>query len=95
MTSGDPAKLMTAPWLDGQIITDDGPVVVDHVYETHTCFVFLDTTRAYKVRKPIDLGFLDYRTLPARYYCSWIPKARCAISGRWAVFYHSCCWIWN
>jgi hypothetical protein len=36
------------------------------VAETHASVVVLVGDRAYKVRKPVDLGFLDYRTREAR-----------------------------
>ena len=32
------------------------------VCETHTAIVFFAGDRAYKVKKPVDLGFLDYTT---------------------------------
>ena len=35
------------------------------VAETHSAFVFFVGDRAYKVKKPVDLGFLDFR--PARH----------------------------
>lgn len=34
--------------------------------ETHSGIVVLIGDRAYKVKKPVDLGFLDYRTEPSR-----------------------------
>lgn len=36
------------------------------VCETHTATLFFLGDRAYKVKKPVDLGFLDYTTLAAR-----------------------------
>ncbi|MCX4913123.1 AAA family ATPase [Streptomyces sp. NBC_01281] len=36
------------------------------VCETHTAIVFFAGDRAYKVKKPVDLGFLDYTTRAAR-----------------------------
>lgn len=36
------------------------------IRETHTAVVFLVGDRAYKIKKPVDLGFLDFRTLQAR-----------------------------
>ncbi|MEU5122624.1 AAA family ATPase [Streptomyces asoensis] len=36
------------------------------VCETHTAIVFFAGDRAYKVKKPVDLGFLDYTTTAAR-----------------------------
>src|SRR6266540_2767518 len=38
--------------------------------ETHISWVFLAGEYAYKVKKPVDLGFLDFTTLQARrFYC--------------------------
>ncbi len=37
--------------------------------ETHISWVFLAGDHAYKVKKPVDLGFLDFRTLEARRRC--------------------------
>jgi uncharacterized protein len=34
--------------------------------ETHISWVFLTAAEAWKVKKPVDLGFLDFRTLAAR-----------------------------
>ncbi|WP_230203325.1 bifunctional aminoglycoside phosphotransferase/ATP-binding protein [Parafrankia discariae] len=34
--------------------------------ETHTAILFLTADRVYKLRKPVDLGFVDLRTRPAR-----------------------------
>ncbi|HEV7204154.1 MAG TPA: AAA family ATPase [Jatrophihabitans sp.] len=36
------------------------------LHETHSSVVVLLGDRAYKVKKPVDLGFLDFRTLAAR-----------------------------
>jgi uncharacterized protein len=36
------------------------------VRETHSAVVLLVADRAYKVKKPVDLGFLDFRSLEAR-----------------------------
>lgn len=46
----------------GRIETSDGPLHVVREHETHSAWVFLTDTRAFKIRKPIDLGFLDYST---------------------------------
>lgn len=35
-------------------------------HETHTAAVFFAGDRAYKVKKPVDLGFVDFRTREAR-----------------------------
>lgn len=37
------------------------------VAETHSAVVFFFGDRAYKVKKPVDLGFLDFRTREARH----------------------------
>jgi aminoglycoside phosphotransferase family enzyme/predicted kinase len=39
-----------------------GPAIA----ETHSAIVFFVGDRAYKVKKPVDLGFLDFRTVEAR-----------------------------
>ncbi|HLE60311.1 MAG TPA: AAA family ATPase, partial [Thermoanaerobaculaceae bacterium] len=39
------------------------------VVQTHISFIFLTDTHAYKVKKPVDYGFLDYTTLPKRLEC--------------------------
>jgi aminoglycoside phosphotransferase family enzyme/predicted kinase len=36
------------------------------VAETHSAVVFFHGDRAYKVKKPVDLGFLDFRTIASR-----------------------------
>ncbi len=36
------------------------------VYETHSAAVFFLGDHAYKVKKPVDLGFLDFTTPSAR-----------------------------
>ncbi|MES1209959.1 MAG: hypothetical protein ABUS79_28820, partial [Pseudomonadota bacterium] len=33
---------------------------------THASWVFLTETDAFKVKRPVDLGFLDYRTVDDR-----------------------------
>ncbi|MEV6019262.1 MULTISPECIES: AAA family ATPase [unclassified Streptomyces] len=51
-------------------MTDAGPSIGPspraEVCETHTAIVFFAGDRAYKVKKPVDLGFLDYTTRSAR-----------------------------
>jgi aminoglycoside phosphotransferase family enzyme/predicted kinase len=40
------------------------------VIETHISYVLLTGERAYKIKKAVDLGFLDFRTLASRrFYC--------------------------
>ncbi|MFF3890076.1 AAA family ATPase [Streptomyces sp. NPDC001914] len=43
-----------------------GPPPRAEVCETHSAIVFFAGDRAYKVKKPVDLGFLDYTTRSAR-----------------------------
>ncbi len=55
-------------------LTDPGiyPHAVDRVelVETHISWVFLAGDRVYKVKKPVDLGFLDFTTLERRrFFC--------------------------
>jgi aminoglycoside phosphotransferase family enzyme/predicted kinase len=46
------------------------PVDGVEVVETHISWVFLAGDRVYKVKKPVDLGFLDFRTLRRRrHFC--------------------------
>jgi len=44
-------------------------VSVVRMIETHISWVFLTGPWAYKVKKPVDLGFLDFTTLEARRRC--------------------------
>jgi uncharacterized protein len=45
---------------------DAPPLPRAEVCETHTAVVFFVGDRAYKLKKPVDLGFLDYTTVAAR-----------------------------
>ena len=51
------------------------PDVYDHqvadiqLIETHISWVILTGEYAYKIKKPIDLGFLDFSTLEKRLFC--------------------------
>ncbi len=46
------------------------PVERVQLIETHISYVLLTGRFAYKIKKPLDLGFLDFSTLAARrYYC--------------------------
>lgn len=53
-------------WQDGAVVGPDGPLRIERVHETHTAWVFLTTTQAFKLRKPVDLGFLDYGSIDKR-----------------------------
>ena len=59
------------------------PVSRIEVLETHISWIVLTGEFAYKIKKPVDLGFLDFRTLQKRrHYCkeelrlnrSWAPE---------------------
>lgn len=44
--------------------------ILEEVIETHISKVYLTASHAYKVKKPVSLGFLDFSTLAARrFYC--------------------------
>ncbi len=48
----------------------DEPATSVEVVQTHISFVFLTDNFVYKVKKPVDYGFLDYTTLEKRrFYC--------------------------
>jgi aminoglycoside phosphotransferase family enzyme/predicted kinase len=48
-----------------------GPVDVVEVRQTHISVVFLAGSYAYKIKKPVDLGFVDYSTLERRcHFCT-------------------------
>ena len=59
----DPARLIEALSDPSAYPDAAGPVVVHH---THISAVFLAGPWAYKVKKPLDLGFLDFTTLERR-----------------------------
>jgi aminoglycoside phosphotransferase family enzyme len=47
------------------------PVSTVEVRQTHISVVFLTDTQAYKVKKPVDLGFLDFRSPERRrHFCA-------------------------
>src|SRR5262249_54057755 len=45
------------------------PVGTVEVRQTHISVVFLAGDRAYKVKKPVEMGFLDFRELESRRRC--------------------------
>ncbi|MDH5178414.1 MAG: AAA family ATPase [Gammaproteobacteria bacterium] len=47
----------------------DHPVSHMQLVETHISSVILTGTYAYKLKKPVDLGFLDFSTLAKRKFC--------------------------
>lgn len=47
----------------------DHPVESFELLETHISWVLLTGPFAYKIKKPVSLGFLDYSTLAKRHHC--------------------------
>lgn len=69
--SADPA-FSVADWIDAlaRPAAYAHPVDTVEVHQTHISIVFLAGRFAYKVKKPVNLGFLDFRTLDQRkYFC--------------------------
>lgn len=63
MPSPDGADPAGPAWYPAHLTGPDGHAAVA---ETHSGVVFFAGDRAYKLKKPLDLGFLDYRTREAR-----------------------------
>ncbi|HYM55029.1 MAG TPA: AAA family ATPase [Solirubrobacteraceae bacterium] len=61
---GESVDLALLRALADPALYDGGPV---QVHETHASWVFVGGDRAYKIKKPVALGFLDYSTLPLRH----------------------------
>lgn len=57
-------------WSSGLVQPMDSNLDIIESIETHTCRVFFSSTHAFKVRKSIDLGFLDYSTPEKRLACA-------------------------
>ncbi|GGW42218.1 hypothetical protein GCM10010503_18230 [Streptomyces lucensis JCM 4490] len=57
---------MTGPGSRGTAPHDGPPPVRAEVRETHTAVLFFVGDRVCKVKKPVDLGFLDYSTAASR-----------------------------
>lgn len=59
-------------WVKGLLNPDAYPHAAGkiHIIETHISWVFLTGKYAYKVKKPVDLGFVDFTTLELRkFFC--------------------------
>lgn len=59
-------------WIRGLLEADAYPHAVGKIQliETHISWVFLTGEYAYKIKKPVNLGFLDFSTLEARkFFC--------------------------
>ena len=47
------------------------PVSSVHLVQTHVSFIFITDNLVYKIKKPVDLGFLNFTTLDRRrFYCN-------------------------
>ncbi|MGA2284738.1 MAG: AAA family ATPase [Dehalococcoidia bacterium] len=60
------------PHVEGLLLPSTYPHPVERVelIQTHISYVFLAGEYVYKVKKPVDMGFLDYTTLEERkFYC--------------------------
>lgn len=65
-------KNLRTGWVRGLFDADAYPHPVGKIQliETHISWVFLTGEYAYKIKKPVDLGFLDFSTLEARkFFC--------------------------
>src|SRR5512143_1205654 len=46
------------------------PVTSVHLVQTHISFIFITDHFVYKIKKPVDFGFLNFTTLDRRrFYC--------------------------
>lgn len=65
-------KHLRPDWIRGLFESDAYPHPVGKIQliETHISWVFLTGEYAYKIKKPVDLGFLDFSTLERRkFFC--------------------------
>jgi aminoglycoside phosphotransferase family enzyme/predicted kinase len=70
--SGNPPECPTATAFIAALMAPTGfdhPVTSCQLIETHASWVILTGTYAYKIKKPVDLGFLDFSTLEKRRFC--------------------------
>ncbi|MFO1351683.1 MAG: AAA family ATPase [Gammaproteobacteria bacterium] len=68
MGNHDPQTLIAA-LQDARLY--DHPVVRFEVLETHISWVLLTGPYAYKIKKPVDFGFVDFTTLAKRCHYCW------------------------
>ncbi|MBS0398168.1 MAG: aminoglycoside phosphotransferase, partial [Proteobacteria bacterium] len=66
MSAEPPAGNTLVQALRAKLARDCGEVVV---HETHISWVLLAGTHAFKIKKPVRLGFLDFSTLESRRHC--------------------------
>ena len=61
------------PWVVSALLKTSAypePTSTVEVLQTHVSFLFITDTLVYKVKKPVDFGFLDFTTLDRRrFYC--------------------------
>jgi len=64
--------LTEQPWISALLQPEAFAHDVDQLelIETHISWVILTGKFAYKIKKPIDLGFLDFSTLEKRHDCA-------------------------
>jgi aminoglycoside phosphotransferase family enzyme/predicted kinase len=68
MTPSPDQSVLAAALLDPNVY--EHPVERVEKLETHISYIFLAGSYAYKVKKAVNLGFLDFSTLPKRhFYC--------------------------
>lgn len=73
MNAQTPAPHPQPAWLNGLFLPTAYPHAITSVrlIETHISWVFLTGEYAYKIKKPVDFGFLDFSTLEKRqFYCA-------------------------
>ena len=68
MSSAAPDPVAIPPLVRRLLSADAYPHPIHgiHLVETHISWVFLTGTHVYKVKKPVDLGFLDFTSLERR-----------------------------
>jgi aminoglycoside phosphotransferase family enzyme/predicted kinase len=67
-----PSRKMPLPSLIASLMKPgvyDHPVKKCELIETHASWVILTGSYAYKIKKPVNLGFLDFSTLEKRRFC--------------------------
>ncbi|HEX5773159.1 MAG TPA: kinase, partial [Geomobilimonas sp.] len=61
------------PWVVSALLKTSAypePTRTVQLIQTHVSFLFITDTHVYKVKKPVDFGFLDFTTVDRRrFYC--------------------------
>lgn len=80
---------MSEPTIDNLILALQNPAVYSHpvsdiqVMETHISWVILTGDYAYKIKKPMDFGFLDFSTLERRqHFCNEELRLNSRLAGK-------------